>query len=803
MRALAYIILIFALSACGSCERDEPATSGGYTSSRVSGGVGGGTIGGGLSVPFRPSCDMRGAAVGGRLLLAGGSSTAEVEFQSGNGSGDDTEEEVRDAGQIAVLDVTEDLSGEGLYTPRWSTLELPEPRRGFAMVTHGNRIFIAGGQRPLRNFYGGENFNYAEAKSNRVDVYDHAAMAFVEPMFLSEARSGIAGAAAGKYVVFLGGDNGGKGPSGELCSGSTCYYVSSRFDIYDTESNNWSAIDAPFKPAQSRAVSTGDKAVFLGDMQLAFWDAATREFSFVDLPPRSDRRMSASLTYYQGRIYLAGGHAHQFETYDLLQSYDVASGKWEEHRLAFPRAELSATGARGKLILMGGVNELFTFSGVGRFPEEGEIFDPITGTSRLTTLAAGRHRMFGVTVADRFAVFAGGLGGATGVDSKQNPTAAFEVYDAKDDVWFLGAGPTPRSVTPPPPMPEVPKDGSAVLVVAVPAHNEVRAYRVDAATGALSFASSAPTGTSPRNVAWDHASRRYVYASNEDSDSISGFSLSASGDLAEVSGSPFPTDGRPRGLAVSSYVVRLYATRRSSTLYVASTAKDSIAGYTVDFDTGSLTALTSPINPTGVTPHIDQIAVSSDQRYLYVPSSDGWIFKLNITKSEGYLVGTPGKAGLLTRPLKFFEHPKLPFGYSSFMGEDAGVGVFSLDLYNGRTAEAQPPKVATPDISVPIGGGFGAGGKFFYVNMLGSELIAGFAVDPVVGTLTEIAGFPFSARAIVHDIVAASNGRTLYLFHDDGIATYSVDQDNGHLSLVQMFEVEGATTGVLTFPGDP
>ena len=121
---------------------------------------------GGVNVPLRPSCSMRGAVVGERVLIAGGDSDGTVTIGGAAKKDDevlDGDLETKLAGELAVLDA---VLGDH-FAPLWSTLTLEEPRRGFAMVTHGSKVFIGGGQRPKRDFVPGQAYDFSVAMSDQ------------------------------------------------------------------------------------------------------------------------------------------------------------------------------------------------------------------------------------------------------------------------------------------------------------------------------------------------------------------------------------------------------------------------------------------------------------------------------------------------------------------------------------------------------------------------------------------------------------------------------------------------------------
>lgn len=104
-------------------------------------------------------------------------------------------------------------------------------------------------------------------------------------------------------------------------------------------------------------------------------------------------------------------------------------------------------------------------------------------------------------------------------------------------------------------------------------------------SGTLTLASLTPTdGINPFGLAIDPAGK-YLYAANTSSNSISIFTIGASGALSEVSGSPVnDTYSAPLALAIDS---------AGQYLYVANQASNNVAVYTITSGTGLPVGLTT------------------------------------------------------------------------------------------------------------------------------------------------------------------------------------------------------------------
>ena len=110
---------------------------------------------------------------------------------------------------------------------------------------------------------------------------------------------------------------------------------------------------------------------------------------------------------------------------------------------------------------------------------------------------------------------------------------------------------------------------------------------------------------SPRGVV------EYAYVTNENVNSISGFSINATtGALTPVSGSPFATGTSPIGIAVDPTGKFVYAANANSR---------NVSGYSINTSTGALTPV--PRSPFTAGSHPVAVAVDPKGLFAYVPNA--------------------------------------------------------------------------------------------------------------------------------------------------------------------------------------
>jgi DNA-binding beta-propeller fold protein YncE len=162
----------------------------------------------------------------------------------------------------------------------------------------------------------------------------------------------------------------------------------------------------------------------------------------------------------------------------------------------------------------------------------------------------------------------------------------------------------------------------------------------------------AATGSVPSGVAVDPCNR-YVYVSNQLSNTVSGFSICNNnncsgvvppGGLLPVVGSPFNTGNGPGPLVVAPQDKALYVLDKSATV-----AAGAISGFQISYADGSL----SPLNPATVATGNDpvSIAIRSDNNWLFVAnngsaSGNGSLSQYSVAPATGALA--PSGTGILT-----------------------------------------------------------------------------------------------------------------------------------------------------------
>ena len=239
----------------------------------------------------------------------------------------------------------------------------------------------------------------------------------------------------------------------------------------------------------------------------------------------------------------------------------------------------------------------------------------------------------------------------------------------------------------------------------------------DTATGVLTPASSAPSGTSPTSVSLSPDGKS-LYAGDYGAAQLYAYDVSPDGSLTAKAGSPYAVAGPTNGITVTANGKYLYA--------ASSGVPDKISGFAIAAN-GTLTPL--PGSPYTVQSFMFGIASSPDSKLLYVTTTGG------VNRLYGYAIGADGTLTAVPATLP------VP-------GADAKGVVFSPD------------------------------GKRLYVAQYAEDRVAAYNVDPS-GALAAVAGSPYLVGDAPYGLAMAPDGKRLYVpgSGSDDLASYPVSPD--------------------------
>jgi 6-phosphogluconolactonase len=280
----------------------------------------------------------------------------------------------------------------------------------------------------------------------------------------------------------------------------------------------------------------------------------------------------------------------------------------------------------------------------------------------------------------------------------------------------------------------------------------------------------------------------FLYTDDLINDGIDGFSISSSGILSSISGSPFPM---PSGWAPSQ-VDNIAIDPAGKFLYSPDSASNTVVGFTINGTTGALAPMSGSPFSAGASPQ--QVVITPSGKFLYESDGtdpQGGISAYTIDSSTGNLssiAGSPfptvaggGPDGLVVDSTGKFLFAALPFLN--------GIAAFTIDSSTGvLTSVAGSPFLPSLGGAYPImySIALSPNGKFLYAQAAIDADIYGFTVDPSTGALTSMTGSPFSTifDTNMNNLVVDPSGNFLYVGEETGDSFFylTIDPTTGALT---------------------
>jgi len=304
------------------------------------------------------------------------------------------------------------------------------------------------------------------------------------------------------------------------------------------------------------------------------------------------------------------------------------------------------------------------------------------------------------------------------------------------------------------------------LFVANSGSNSISSYAINSDGSLTEESATTPTGATPVALAMDSGGK-FLFVANQASSNVSVFTISGTA-LAAVAGSPFttvpvgvkyPNGTLPSGVAVSG---------SGKFLYVTNQLTNFVSAFSISAS-GALAPLGVPLYDVGNGPF--GIAVSPNGGFLYVtnsgdPSNNISVFGIcdsvttscaNPNSPDGTLTqvtGSPFAAGL--GPVAITFDPNFNFAYVVDKGSNT-VSQYAYGTGTGALLPLSPPTISTGLTPVSIALRVGATGTnigntltnptdYVYVANNGAGTISVFTLTTTTGLLN-VLGAPFTTFA--------------------------------------------------------
>lgn len=311
---------------------------------------------------------------------------------------------------------------------------------------------------------------------------------------------------------------------------------------------------------------------------------------------------------------------------------------------------------------------------------------------------------------------------------------------------------------------------------------EIQEFTINKTTGALTKPVSIRTEDGPTALLFTTGTAnvkyvpKFAYAANSGSNSISEYSIGATGALTEVIGSPLTDTNGPNSVTTTLSGNFVYTVNQNHTL----------SGYSVG-SSGALTKISSsPFS--GFQKPIAAIVDPSDASLVVLDQGTsptiGVIWTLTIA-SDGSLtvLGNPG----VTRTT-----------FSAFAMDPTGSFLFVADsgantLTSGGKGDTGVYGIGGPPSATgtnPVAVAVRPIGDYVYVANSGSNNVSAFRINDGtngnLGSLTKVTGSPFAAGTAPSAILAEPSGKFLYVANSgsDTISAFKINATTGALAKI-------------------
>jgi len=327
--------------------------------------------------------------------------------------------------------------------------------------------------------------------------------------------------------------------------------------------------------------------------------------------------------------------------------------------------------------------------------------------------------------------------------------------------------------------------------VTLPASGSVLLLHITGATGAITQVAQTPTteNTSPTGLAL-LPSKKFLYAINSRSDTISIFNVASDGTLT-LSGTPGPAGGSSPSAAVID--------PSGNFLLVTNSFTDNVSVFKINADSGALTpvagspfyANTGPaeilITPSGNFVYVTNPGIGMITAFTF-SSSDGTLTQLPNSPFSSLKGGGGGAFGLAVDGSEQFLYVTNPSA-SNPAPNPTTIG--NISAFSIAPSTASIPGALTPILGSPFTAANGVGptaiavdpgGKFVYATTTGSSSsIWCFAITPTTGQLVAAANSPFSLSAGGLFALFDPTGNYFYIGTQvgNGIAGYTYNSSTG------------------------
>jgi DNA-binding beta-propeller fold protein YncE len=332
--------------------------------------------------------------------------------------------------------------------------------------------------------------------------------------------------------------------------------------------------------------------------------------------------------------------------------------------------------------------------------------------------------------------------------------------------------------------------------------NDVASWRIDRATGALTFSGLIRTRLDPTAIVTTRGANavtvapRFVYAVNLGSSDVSGFRVDPDKGTLTPVGSPVGTGTGPAGAAADPFGRYLYTANRNV---------GTVSFFSIDGTLGRLTSGAASVSVGGSAPV--GMAIEPSGRFAYVVNRD--------THNVSILTLTPSTGAptlLTTTTPNFGASPAAialdPAGRFAYVPNRAfnNVSMFVVSAANGGLTDSGAVATGSGPDAVAVH----PSGRFAFVVNGDSGTVSSYAIEPANGLLSPV-GTPVMVGTAPASIAVHPDGLLAFVgnpgsiednsvFGSNDVAVLAIDPNTGALSFLHSEAILVKPTGIAVDP---
>jgi 6-phosphogluconolactonase len=335
-------------------------------------------------------------------------------------------------------------------------------------------------------------------------------------------------------------------------------------------------------------------------------------------------------------------------------------------------------------------------------------------------------------------------------------------------------------------------NSSSYLYASLPQSSQMLAYREDPNSGILTQLAGSPiTASSGVHALAIHPSKKFLYAVNTGSNSVSLFTIGSGGGLVQVTPDTV-TGSAPTLIAIDS---------AGKYLYVGNSLSGDIYSYSIDATNGSLTQVS--VFSTGLPPLNMKVAPSGDFLYLTLASTQSTVPGLiEVLASSAGVLSIPGTVNQFPQtgagPYGLAITPSGSFLYVSNFSDNT-ISQFGVNSNGSLTSLGTLGQSST--YSNPIALLTDTAGKYLFVaNSQSSGNISGYSIGSS-GGLALVATSPFVTAAQPAVLAIDAGGKYVFVGNQGSsaqIQSFTLDPGSGTLTIVASYQTGSIPSSIVT-----